>query len=640
MKQYKEFSVEQIMSELKALGIAEQQPGQPASEKTQSLLEQLHNEIEHYQTRHSLLNNQLHIVNRIVENAHFAVLITDAEQKIIYVNQAYTDLTGLQSHEVFGKTPKVNQSGRQTDAFYQKMWQQLSNKDYWRGEVWDRHVDGSFFMKYLSVEAIRNSQDEVTNYFAIFNDLSELNRTKEELDRVTHYDPLTQLANRVLFYNRLNHEFNISNRHNARTGLLVLNINRFRLINDAFGFVKGDELLIEVAKRLKTSVRSTDLLARQEERTSRDADLVSRISGDHFSFILSELRYPEDANVVARRLLKVFEKPFEVEGEELFLSCSIGIAVYPENAPNGDELMACAESAMEQVKSEGKGDYRFFSEEMNRKSAQRVRLETQLHRAVAENEFTLFYQPKFDVQKHEYVGMEALLRWPRKEGPMMPPDQFIPLTEDIGLIAPIGRWIIHQAIADTQKLNQITGKDYQVAINLSARQFLSPGVVGVVQDALDSTGMNPRLVELEITESMLIEKIDDARQAMKNLRKLGVKLAIDDFGTGYSSLSYLRQFPVTTMKIDRSFVSHLNENTNEFEFIRAIVGLGKSMGLEVVAEGVEQSNQLSLLKQVGCDFIQGYYIDKPMPLDALIERFSASSVVFSGDYSELNNSKV
>lgn len=631
MKQATTLSVEQIITELHSLSALEPAIDAASIEKMQQLLQQLHEEISHYHSKHTVLHDQLSIVNRIIEKAHFAVMITDAQQKILYVNQTYSNLTGLSAAEVLGKTPKINQSGRHTPRFYQAIWQQLQEKDYWRGEVWDRHVNGHFFMKYLSVEAIRNEQNEVTHYFAIFNDLSELNKTKQELDWVTHYDPLTELANRVLFYNRLNHEFNISNRHQARTGLLMLNINRFRLINDAFGYVVGDDLLVRVAKRLKTSVRCTDLLARQEERSSRDSDLVSRISGDHFSFILSELRQPEDANIVARRLLKMFEEPFDVEGEKLFLSCSIGIAVYPDNARHEDELIACAESAMEKVKSEGKGGYRFFSDEMNRKSAQRVRLEAQLHEAVKNQEFTLFYQPKFDLQSQTFVGSEALLRWPSEDGVMMPPDQFIPLTEDIGLIAPIGRWIIHQAIRDTSELNRLTGHNYHVAINLSARQFLSPGVVKVVQDALEATGLDPALVELEITESMLIEQIDDALESMKNLRQLGVKLAIDDFGTGYSSLSYLKDFPVTTMKIDRSFISHLGDSPKEFEFVRSIVALGKSMGLQIVAEGVEQAEQFAFLQQINCDYIQGFYVDKPMPFDALKQRFSSKSIVFAGE---------
>lgn len=572
--------------------------------------------------RHRDTSAQLNLISRVVEKAHFAVMITDADQQLVYVNQAYTRLTGLASEDVMGRTPKVNQSGRHTPEFYQKLWQELNRKGVWRGEVWDRRPDGSFFMKYLSIEVVRNEAGVVTHYFAIFSDLSEQKRTEEELERLTHYDPLTELPNRILFRNRLGHEFNISNRHQSRTGLLVLNLDRFRMINDAFGFAVGDDLLVQVAERLRGRVRSTDLLARQEERSERDSDLISRIGGDDFSFILSELRAPEDANVVARRLLAVFEEPFDAEGEEVFLSGSIGISVYPDNARSEDGLMQCAEAALELVKAEGKGGYRFFSEELNRSSAERVRLEARLHRAVANQEFTLHYQPKLNFKTGRIMGMEALLRWPQEDGSMVPPASFIPLTEDTGLINPIGRWIILQAMQDTCRLNEATGQRLQVAINLSVRQFLSPGVVGVVTEALEISGIDPALVEFEITESMLIDKVEDARQSMDNLRDLGVQLAIDDFGTGYSSLSYLKEFPVNTMKIDRSFVASLENDTSGKDIISALVSLGKAMGLGVVAEGIENQDQLELLSQTGCDYGQGFYIDRPMPINKLIQRIS------------------
>ncbi|WP_051206181.1 putative bifunctional diguanylate cyclase/phosphodiesterase [Oceanospirillum maris] len=572
--------------------------------------------------RHRDTSAQLSLISRVVEHAHFAVMITDADQKLVYINEAYTRLTGLCAADVLGRTPKVNQSGRHSQSFYQQLWKELQSNGVWRGEVWDRHPDGSFFMKYLSVEVVKNDQGEITHYFAIFSDLSEQKRTEEELERLTHYDPLTELPNRILFRNRLGHEFNISNRHNSRTGLLVLNLDRFRMINDAFGFAIGDDLLVQVAERLSGRVRSTDLLARKEERSERDSDLISRIGGDDFSFILSELRAPEDANVVARRLLGVFELPFDAGGEEIFLSGSVGIAVYPDNAKNEDELMRCAEAALDLVKAEGKGGYRFFSEELNRSSAERVRLEAKLHRAVAGQEFILYYQPKLDFSTNTITGMEALLRWPQADGSMIPPASFIPLTEDTGLINPIGRWIIQQAMEDTCKINQVTGKRLQVAINLSVRQFLSPGVVGVIREALQATGINPELVEFEITESMLIDKVEDARQSMNNLRELGVQLAIDDFGTGYSSLSYLKEFPVNTMKIDRSFITPLQNGPQGAAIVGALVLLGKAMGLTVVAEGIENKEQLDLLADSGCDLGQGFYIDRPMPIADLIDKLS------------------
>ena len=562
------------------------------------------------------------LLQYVMDQADFSVMITDANQKILYVNQTYKQLTGFSAEEVIGQTPKINQSGRHSQSFYDKLWQEVNQKGRWQGQIWDCYKDGNFYLKRLSIQAIRNDKGDVTHYLGIFTDSPKNQRTEEELDRLTHYDPLTQLPNRILFRNRLGHEFNISNRHDSKTGLLVLNLDRFRMINDAFGFVVGDELLIQVAKRLRSKVRSTDLLARQEDRSERDSDLISRIGGDDFSFILSELREPEDANVVARRLLEVFKDPFVANGEEVFLSGSIGIAVYPENATNENDLMRCAESALERVRSEGKGGYRFFSESMNQRSAERVRLEAKLHKATQGQEFELHYQPKFDLKSHEVVGVEALLRWPQEDGSHISPLSFIPLAEDTGLIKPIGSWIIEQAIQDIHQLNQSLGKRLQIAINLSARQFVKPELLQTIRQALESTGIAPELVEFEITESMLIDKTDQAFLIMKKLRALGVKLAIDDFGTGYSSLSYLKNFPVNTMKIDRSFISPLEYDAQSIEMVKALVLLGKALHVKVVAEGIEDREQLNLVTESGCDLAQGFYIDKPIPLELLQERLS------------------
>lgn len=582
--------------------------------EVQSIRRHLNGEIN----RHRDTSTRLNLISRVVEKAHFAVMITDADQHIVYVNEAYTRLTGRKASDVIGKTPKVNQSGRHTQQFYKKLWQNLNDEGVWCGEVWDSRPDGSSFMKHLTIEIVNDDSGSVTHYLAVFSDLSEQKRTEEELERLTHYDPLTELPNRVLFRNRLGHEFNISNRHHSRTGLLVLNLDRFRLINDAFGFAIGDDLLVQVADRLKGKVRSTDLLARQEDRSERDSDLISRIGGDDFSFILSELRAPEDANVVARRLLTVFEKPYDVNGEDVFLSGSIGIAVYPDNARSEDGLMQCAEAALQRVKAEGKGGYRFFSDALNKSSAERVRLEARLHHAVANEEFVLHYQPKLDFTSGKLMGVEALLRWPQADGSMIPPSSFIPLTEDTGLINPIGRWIMLQAMRDTCRINQETGLRLQVAINLSVRQFLSPRVVQVIQEALEVTGIDPALVEFEITESMIIDKVEEARQSMDNLRELGVNLAIDDFGTGYSSLSYLKDFPVNTMKIDRSFIASLEKDPQGLGIVSAVVSLGKAMGLKVVAEGIENLEQQALVASSGCDLGQGFFIGRPMPIEDLI----------------------
>ncbi len=562
------------------------------------------------------------ILIRVVEQINQAVVITNADNIIIYVNPAYERLTGHTARAAIGQRPNINKSGHHDSAFYEAMWRTLETEGHWEGEIWDRRADGTVYLKYLILERIIDQSGQTSHHVALFHDLSEKKRTEAELERLTHYDDLTDLPNRILFRNRLNHEFNVSNRHKRSTGLILLNLDRFRQINDTFGFTAGDQLLCEIAERFTTCIRRTDLMAVQEDRTERDPDMVSRVSGDAFAFILSEMRQPEDASVVADRLMAKLEQPFEIAGEEVFVSASMGIAIYPQNAASEDALIHCAEEALAQVKQTGRGGYRFYSQEMNASSANRVRLEAQMRRAISEQGFVLHYQPKLDLASQRITGMEALIRWPMEDGRMVSPADFIPLAEDTGLINPIGDWILERAFADTLEIERRTGHRLTVAVNLSARQFQNPKLIDTVADALARSGLPPRQVELEITEGMLMHNVNEACKAMRKLRSLGVALAIDDFGTGYSSLAYLRNFPVNTLKIDRTFVNDLRASTSDACIISAVIGLGLGLGLEIVAEGVETEQQLALLRKSGCHQAQGFHIARPEPLEAIIARLS------------------
>ncbi len=560
---------------------------------------------------------RLKLLEHVIECISHALVITDAQNIITYVNPAYERLTGYRAEEVVGKTPRINQSGRHDQDFYQQFWDALSHEQHWEGEIWDRRADGSAFLKYMIVERLTDEQGEASHHIALFHDISDRKQAEEELDRLLHYDPLTMLPNRLLFRNRLQHEFNVAARHRSCTGVIVLNLDRFKQLNDTFGFTAGDQLIKEVADRLDCCIRNTDLIARQQDRVERDPDLVSRMGGDDFAFILSEMRRPEDAGVVAERILASLREPFQVGDEEVFVSASMGIAIYPQNADDSDGLMQCAESALKQVKAEGRGGYRFFSPEINISSASRVRMEAQLRRAIEQQELTLHYQPKFSLASGEISGMEALLRWPQRDGGMISPVEFIPMAEDTGLIIPLGEWILQQAFADTLALERRTGHALQVAVNLSARQFQHHALEATIRDAMEQSGIPAHQVELELTESMLMHNVEDANRMMQRLRGLGVSLAIDDFGTGYSSLAYLRQFPVNTLKIDRSFVNDLSCANSSACIITAIIGLGEGLGLTVVAEGIETAQQHEHLKQAGCALAQGYYLARPTTLEQL-----------------------
>ncbi|NLW04633.1 MAG: EAL domain-containing protein [Pseudomonadaceae bacterium] len=563
------------------------------------------------------------LLTAIVEKIPHAVIVTDHAHNIIYVNPAYEYLTGLSKQEVLGKTPRINQSGHHDAAFYKSLQAELDKTGHWEGDVWDFLPNGRSYLKHLSIKALADFKGEVSYYFAIFSELSTLHRNEAELERLTHYDPLTDLPNRILFRNRLGHEFNISSRHNTRTGLILLNVDRFKLINDTFGFAAGDQLLVDVAVRLCGGIRRTDLLARQESRQERDADMLSRMGGNDFSFILSELRKPDDASIVAERILSCLEAPFTVQGEEIYVSASLGLAIYPDNAQDEDSLLQCAESALNQVKAEGRGGYRFFSDDLNIRSAFRVRLEAKMRKALQQESFVLYYQPKQDLKTGKITGMEALLRWPTDEG-MISPEDFIPLAEDTGMINPLGRWILFRALLDTVEASKQVGYPLQVAVNLSMRQFQRPGLRELVTEAITFSGIDPTQVELEITESMVMDKVDEAIATMQSLRDLGVQLAIDDFGTGYSSMAYLRNFPVNTLKIDQTFVKDLVAEDSNSSIIEAVIGLGRGLGMKVVAEGVETQLQLDFLKRAGCHLGQGYYIGHPLALDAFVEAINTS----------------
>lgn len=559
------------------------------------------------------------LLTAIAEKVPHALVVTDHQQTIVYVNPAYESLTGISKEQALGKTPRINQSGHHDVAFYKRLQAELAKTGRWEGDVWDFLPNGNSYLKHLTIETVTDAKGEVSFYFAIFSEFSSLHRSEAELERLTHYDPLTELPNRILFRNRLGHEFNISSRHNTRTGLVLLNVDRFKLINDAFGFAAGDQLLIDVAKRLCGGIRRTDLLARQESRQERDADMLSRMGGNDFSFILSELRKPDDASIVAERLINCLEAPFTVQGEEVYVSASLGLAIYPDNAQDEDSLLQCAESALNQVKGEGKGGYRFFSEDLNISSARRVRLEAKMRKALQQENFVLYYQPKQDLQTGKISGMEALIRWPTDEG-MILPAEFIPLAEDTGMINPLGRWILFTALSDTVKASQELGYPLQIAVNLSMRQFQRPGLRELVTEAIAFSGINPSQVELEITESMVMDKVEEAIATMQSLRDLGVQLAIDDFGTGYSSMAYLRNFPVNTLKIDQTFVQDLSTKDSNTSIIDAVIGLGCGLGMQVVAEGIETEMQWNYLAQAGCHLGQGYYISHPLALDAFIEQ--------------------
>ena len=567
-------------------------------------------------SRHRVTRAQLHLVRQVMERTRQAVVITDADNRIVEVNDAYVEMTGFERDQALGRTPSIGKSGRHDQAFYQRMWGALEADNHWEGEVWDRREDGTLFPKYLTIDRLLDERRQVVNYVAMFEDLSEQKATEEELEKLTHYDLLTGLSNRALFRHRLEHEFEVSKRHRCSCALMLINLDRFKQVNEGLGHLVGDQLIQQVAGRLDGLVRKTDMVARDAQRPERKADTLARMGGDEFSVILSELRDPEDAAVVARRVSAVFERPFEVEGREIHLTASVGIAAYPQNADNQRDLVLCAERAMDDARRAGGNDYRFYSEEMNRASADRFQLEGALRKAVAAEAFAVHYQPKFELESGAVVGMEALVRWPREEGGMISPGEFIPLAEETGLIVPLGEWILRRAAEDTLALSQRLGRPLKVAVNLSARQFQHSDITGLVERVVADTGLPVSQLELEITESMVMGDVEKSIVTMEQLRAMGVSLAVDDFGTGYSSLAYLKRFPLHTLKIDQSFVRELEEGGDDAAIVATICAMGRRLGLAIVAEGIENANQMAFLRGEACQFGQGFHLCRPLPLEA------------------------
>ncbi|WP_404376746.1 EAL domain-containing protein [Vreelandella aquamarina] len=573
---------------------------------------------------------RLELVNKVIERTTHAVAITDADNRILYANPAYEKMTGYKLKNVIGKKPSISKSGRHGPEFYRKMWAALIKDLHWEGEIWDRSEDGVVFPKLMSIDRLVDEEGKTRNFVAIFHDLSEQKASEEEIERLQHYDSLTMLPNRSLFRHRLQHEFEVSRRQKTCVGVMLINIDRFKQANDTYGFPAGDQLLVEVAERLSIAVRRTDLVARQESRRERHPDVVSRVGGDDFAVILNDLKRPENATIVAMRILDAMSEPFTVHNtsetiEDVFLQASIGIGIYPNNADNIDELVRVAETALVEAKSHGGGEFRFFSDSMNQNSAARARLESDLRRAVSEEAFTLHYQPKLDLTTNRFSSMEALVRWPRDDG-MVPPGDFIPLVEETNLIVPLGAWVMRRACRDTMALSERIGWVPGIAINLSARQFRQPGLIDDVRDAIEESGIPPEKVELEITEGMVMDDVETAIETMRALRNLGVQLAIDDFGTGYSSLSYLKRFPVNTLKLDRAFIRDLPQGTEDAAITEAVIALAKALKLHVVAEGVETRDQLNFLSMRHCAYVQGFLLARPGPLENMPAVFTSGFI--------------
>ncbi len=532
------------------------------------------------------------------------VFITDAQAHILDINPAFTEITGYRRDEVLGKTPGMWRSERHDQGFYDTMWREVATTGRWQGEIWNRRKDGSVFPEWLTISAVQDGDGRITNYVAVFADITSIKRSQEELEHLAHYDALTGLPNRLLLQARLKHAVAHAQRSRMHMAVIFMDLDRFKNINDSFGHPVGDELLREVAGRLVHCVRLDDT--------------VARIGGDEFVLLLENISHPNSAAVVAEKVQVAFTEPFEIDGHAVHVTASMGICTYPRDGDDTATLLRNADAAMYRAKDEGRSTYRFYTEELTTNAFERVLLESSLRQALLANQFYLVYQPQVDMRDLRIVGIEALLRWRHPELGIVGPAKFIPVAEDSGLIRPIGEWVVRTACAQARRWLDDGFEFGHIAVNVAGPQLQRDGFVEVVRAALQEQALPPQRLELEVTENFIMHESAGSVSQLAGLRELGVGLAIDDFGTGYSSLSYLKALPIDKVKIDQSFVHDIPGDPNDMAISRAIIAMASSLNLAVIAEGVESPAQADFLLAQGCTQAQGYLYSRPLEASELV----------------------
>ncbi len=533
------------------------------------------------------------------------IIITDSRNIILRVNKAFTRLTGYSAEEAVGQTPALIKSGMHDAEFYRQMWGSLTKDHYWQGEIWDRHKNGEVHPYWATITAVTNSEGEIIHFVSAYSDLTQQKKDEAAIHTLAFYDPLTHLPNRRLLFDRLQHALAASKRQHDHGAVLFIDLDNFKLLNDTRGHNIGDLWLTEVAKRLQTCVRSEDT--------------VARLGGDEFVVILQKLHADaleavNQTHAICDKILAAIAQMYSLEDYEYQASASVGICLFRGQKLSVDELLKRADSAMYQAKGAGRNTLRFYDPLMQAALEDRAALENDLRHALSEQEFILHYQAQIDNHKH-ILGAEALIRWQHPQRGMVLPAEFIPQAEESGLIILIGQWVLETACAQLKAWEaDPTTCEVYMSVNVSARQFHQPDFVEQVRQVLHTHGVNPTRLKLELTESLVLDNIDDCIAKMQELRDVGVTFSMDDFGTGYSSLSYLTQLPLDQLKIDQSFVHHMNETHRDAVIVQTIIGMSHNLGIEVLAEGVETDEQCAFLEENGCDQYQGHFFHRPAPI--------------------------
>lgn len=544
------------------------------------------------------------LAQKVIEASLDGIIITDKQGRIQAVNPSFTTLTGYSAEEALGQTPALLSSGKHDKVFYQNMWRSMLEQGYWQGEIYNRRKNGEVYVEWLTIVAIRSKKGEIRQFAAIFSDITDRKQKEKQIHSLAYYDELTGLANRRLMMDRIRSALANANFHKHKMGLLFLDLDLFKRINDSLGHQAGDEVLEKIARRLELGVR--------------EGDSVARLGGDEFIVLVPEIDTLHELEALAARLTDILTQPLTVHKNQLVVSTSIGISVYPDDGETAEVLLKNADTAMYRAKEGGRNNFCFYNYQMGERSSADLALENGLRRALSSKSFYLVYQPKINTLTGDWVGMEALLRWEDAELGRVSPAEFIPLAEKLGFIEELGDWVVESVCQQVRSWLDLGYQVPRVSLNVSARQLLNKDFAKRVLQHLSTYQIDASLIELELTESCLVLGEEDSQfKLLKAFEEQGISMSIDDFGTGYSSLSYLRRLPIATIKIDASFIAELPDSKEGTQLVKAIIRMAEAMGMEVVAEGVETAEQAARLYLLGCYVCQGYWLARPAPVETV-----------------------
>lgn len=561
-----------------------------------------------------------HLIMKIFENVNEGIMITDKNKKIISVNPAFEFVTGYSVEEVVGKNPSILQSGIHDLSFYLTMWETLYNNGVWQGEIWNRRKTGDIYPEWLTIMAVKDPAGGITNYCGIFTDLSERKIVEDELQKRALTDSLTDVCNRFAYLERMNALLESSTHvsHNIQHAVFFLDLDRFKQVNDTLGHAVGDSLLVEVANRIQGLLKNKDILA--------------RYGGDEFVITLTNIVHPREAAKFAEKIIRVIEEPVILDGQEIFVSTSMGISIFPTDGETTDLLVNRADKAMAFSKQNGRNGFSFYFDDLHTDTKRVLLLDTELRKAIDNRDFTLYFQPKINAKNMQLIGVEALVRWQNDKLGFVSPAEFIPYAEETGLIIPLSEMIFDLACESHKQIMEAELMKVPIAINISSIHFQQQNFLESIQQILERNNTSAVNFEIEMTERTVMNSASETVSKLVRLKQMGFKLSIDDFGTGYSSLSYLVRFPLDILKIDRSFIQYICSLDDKQAVVDAIIQMAHRLKMKVVAEGVESAQQVELLREMGCDYIQGYYYSKPLPINELIDFIQFWEVEHQGRY--------